>query len=206
MHQVVSRVVAAIPGRFIVHQHMNPGGVCRFFHRERVLQADGQRLFHHDVNAVAGTDLHHAPVVERIRVNQNGLRMHFRQHLFEIGKEHVGGKVVSGGILRQELLVWLGDSYDRNLRTVQRSLQESVDVSMNQANDSDAERSGRLGGRLTVTKGRNKRCSEQDSGDDPGHEDPPRAQNQTGIERSRHSKSDNENSVICGQLPVLRGH
>ena len=66
---------------------MNVGGMRGAFDGMRVIQADRQRLFHHDVHAVAGADFDHAAMVERVRIQQHGLRMRFHQHLFEIGKE-----------------------------------------------------------------------------------------------------------------------
>ena len=86
---------------------------------ERVFEADGKRLFHHDVNAVSGADLDHMPVVVGVGVYQHGLRMGFLQHFFEIRKQQGVIQAISSRGLREQARVGFGDTYDLNLGTMQ---------------------------------------------------------------------------------------
>jgi hypothetical protein len=87
LHQVVGGTVAGIPRGLVIHEHVDFGFAGDVLNRERVFEADGQRFFHHDVNAVAGADFHHAAVVVGVGINQHCLRMRLDEHLFQIGEQ-----------------------------------------------------------------------------------------------------------------------
>src|SRR3989442_688967 len=70
---------------------------------------------------------------------KSGLRMRFLQHLLQVGIHEGLGEAVACRILRCNLLVWLGNSHDLDLRAVERLLQESMDVSMDQTHDANTQ-------------------------------------------------------------------
>ena len=87
MDEIVSRVVAAIPGSFVVDQHLNLTGVRGLLDCESIVETDGERLFHHDVDAVTGADFDYAAMIVSVGVDQNGLGAGFLQHFFHIGEQ-----------------------------------------------------------------------------------------------------------------------
>ena len=66
--------------------------------------------------------------------------MRFGEHLFEVGKQESTVEAVSLCVLRKQALVRFGDADDFNLGAVQRCAKKSVNVSVNQADDADAQR------------------------------------------------------------------
>ena len=103
-------MVAAIPGGLVIHQHLDVAlargigdGVC-------ILGADRQRLFHHDVDAVARAYLHHFSVIKSIGVRQHGLRMRLLQHVFEIGKNQTAVEAKLRCVTRRDFGVRFGNS------------------------------------------------------------------------------------------------
>jgi len=60
--------------------------------------------------------------------------------LLEVGEQQALSEAVSRCILGSELPIGFGDSHNLNFWIVERLLQKSLDVSMNEANDADTER------------------------------------------------------------------
>ena len=147
MHQVVGGVIAAIPGGLVVDQRVNLSVVRGFLDGERVVETDGERFLHEDMDAVAGADLNDSTVIIGIGVDEHGLRVRFQQHLFQVGEENSVVEAVAGRGRREQARVGFGDADDFNLGAVQRLAEESVDVAVNQANDADAQRRMRGRGR-----------------------------------------------------------
>ena len=75
VRQVIRRLIAAIPGRFVVHQNLNLALARRFFDRVRIFQADRQRFFHHHGNSIPRADFHHAAMIVGVGVREHRLRM-----------------------------------------------------------------------------------------------------------------------------------
>ena len=146
VNHVVGGVIAAVPGSFVIHQHLNLALARGVGDGVSVLGADRQRLFHHDRNTVAGAYFDHLAMIVGIGVGQNGLRMSLLQHFFQVGEQQTPVEVVLRRIARSDLLVSFGDAYHLDLRPMQRSLKKSVNVSVNQSGDSDPERPGIGGG------------------------------------------------------------
>ena len=109
MDQVVGRMIAAIPRGLVIHQHLDLALARGIGDGVRILGADRQRFFHHDVDAVAGAYLHHFSVVVSIGVRQHRLRMRLLQHVFEIGKEQTAVEIELRRVTRRDLLVRLGE-------------------------------------------------------------------------------------------------
>jgi len=112
----------------------------------RIFGADRQRLFHHDVDAVAGAYLHHFSVVISVGVRQNGLRVGLLQHVFQVSKDQTVVEIELRRITRRNLCVRLGNSDNLDIGPVQRALEKAFDVAVNHARDGDPERAGFGGG------------------------------------------------------------
>ena len=112
-------MVAAIPRGLVVHQHLDVALARGIGDGVRILGADRQRLFHHDVDAVAGAYLHHSSVIKSIGVRQDGLRMRLLQHVFQIGKEQTAVETKLRGITCRNLLVRFGDSDNLDVSAMQ---------------------------------------------------------------------------------------
>ena len=87
-----------------------------------------------------GADFNHAAVIKRIRVNQHGLRMSSREHLFEVWKEQARVQLIARRVLRGEGMIRFREAYDFNLWIVQRMIEKSLHVAVDQANDADPKR------------------------------------------------------------------
>ena len=111
-----------------------------FLHGEGVFQADGQRLFHHDVNAVPGADFHDATMVIGVRVHQHGLGMRAVKHFFQVWKEQILVDAELFRISSEQRLVGFGDANDLDRRIVEGSLKKSLHMAVNQADDADTQR------------------------------------------------------------------
>jgi hypothetical protein len=92
------------------------------------------------VDAVPGADFNHAAVIKRIRVNEHGLRLSAREHFFEVWKEQARVQVIARRVLRGEGMIRFRDAYDFNLWIVQRMIEKSLDVAMDQANNANPKR------------------------------------------------------------------
>ena len=86
MNQIVGGVIAPVPGSLVVHQHVDFRRTRRFLDRQRIFEAHRQRFFHHHVYAVTSADLHNPAMIVGVRINQNGLRMRLRDHVFQVGE------------------------------------------------------------------------------------------------------------------------
>src|SRR5579859_545443 len=112
----------------------------RFHDGQSVFQADGQWLFHHDVDAMARADFDHAAMIVRVCVGEHSLRVLLGEHTFEFGEELSALEAIFLGSLREKLLIGLGDANDLDLGAVAGLFEESMHVAMNQADDADAQR------------------------------------------------------------------
>src|ERR1700758_839414 len=139
MHQIVSCVIAAVPGSLVIYQPLNLPGVRGFLDRQRVLETDSERLLHPHMHAVSRAGFHYPPVIVSVCVNQNGLRMNFLQHLVQISKQNGSIESVTRRGLAEQMGIRLSDSHDLNLRTVAGLVEETVHVSMHQPNNGDAK-------------------------------------------------------------------
>jgi hypothetical protein len=88
---------------------------------------------------VPGTGFHDAAVVIGIGVNQRGLRTSSFEHFVQIRKEERVVEFISCRVVSCERLIWFSNANEFDLRTVERVVEKSLDVSVNQANDGDAQ-------------------------------------------------------------------
>ncbi len=139
VHKVVGGVIAGVPGCLVVDQNVNLRGMRGLFDGKRIVQADRERLFHHDVNAVAGGDLDDSAVVVRIGVCEHRLRVGFGNHFLKVGEQGGLIEAIAGCRLGKQLAVGFCYADDLDLRAVPRLIEESVHVSVNQANDADSQ-------------------------------------------------------------------
>jgi hypothetical protein len=93
------------------------------------------------VNAVPGAGFHYAAMIVSICVNEYRLRMGSVEHFVQIGKEYRVVEVIARRVFGSQRLVWFSDSYDFYRWIVKRVIEKSLNVSVNQSNDGDAERS-----------------------------------------------------------------
>ena len=56
--EVVSGMITAVPRCLVVHEHVNLAASAAFLMASASSRLTAERLFHHDVNAVPGTDFH----------------------------------------------------------------------------------------------------------------------------------------------------
>src|SRR2546421_7789965 len=89
---------------------------------------------------MSGAHFHYLPVVESICVGQNGLRVSLLQHVFQVAEYDTPVQAKLICVSRDDLLVALGDSYNLNVRAVQRALKEALNMPMNQPGDGDTKR------------------------------------------------------------------
>jgi hypothetical protein len=91
------------------------------------------------VDAVPGADFDYAAMIIRVGVDEDGLRMRLFEHRVQVCKEEISIETVPGCICCGQSLIGFGEPDDLYQRTVQRLIQKAVDMSMDQANDGDAE-------------------------------------------------------------------
>ena len=120
-----------------------------FLHRQGILEAYRQRLFHHHVYAMTSADFDNPAMVVGIRVDQNGLRVHLRDHVFQVGKQLRLREPILAGSLGQQLPIGFRDSDDLNLGIVAGLLEKSMHVSVNQTDDANPQRARSLLGRAS---------------------------------------------------------
>jgi hypothetical protein len=92
------------------------------------------------VDAIAGTDFDGLAVVERIGIEEGGLRVSLSQHLFGIGKQQTLIELELARIFQGQRLVGLGEAYDLDVWTMQGLGQESLDMSVGHTDDDHAKR------------------------------------------------------------------
>ena len=144
VQQIVRGAIARVPGGLVVDHDLNVSFAGGLFDGASVGDGDGERLFHHHVDFVAGADFNDAAMVECGGVGENHLRMSFGEHVVEVGVEQGFVELVLIGHAGGEGLVGFGDTDDFNSRIVLVGLQESEDVAVSQAGDGDPKGS-RLG-------------------------------------------------------------
>src|SRR6202795_4072469 len=81
MDEFVGGAIAAVRGRFIVHQDLDLSPLSRGLHRTRVFDVYGERLLHHHRDAMAGAGVDHAAMVEWIWLEENAFRVCFFEAL-----------------------------------------------------------------------------------------------------------------------------
>src|SRR5467141_5294110 len=112
VHQVVGRLIGAIPGRLVIHQNLNLPSPRRFLDGACIFEADRQRLFHHHRNAIPRADLHHAAMIVGVGVREYRLRMRHLQHFLQVGIEETWRQAEPLRELCCELAIGFGNSDD----------------------------------------------------------------------------------------------
>jgi hypothetical protein len=74
-----------------------------------------------------------------IRLNENRLRMCAFEHFLQIWKKQILREAVLLRISRSERLIWFGDAYDFDFWIVERVVEKSLDMSVNQTDDADTQ-------------------------------------------------------------------
>jgi len=96
---------------------------------------------------VARAGFNHSAMIVCGGVNQRGLRVRLSQHVVEPGVVELGIETELLRVPCEECLAGIGDADDLDVGAVKILLEEPLDVSVNQADDSDAQgRGSGLGG------------------------------------------------------------
>jgi len=135
----IGGVVAAIPGGFVVDEHLDVALAGGLLDGAGVFEADGEGFFHHDVDATGGAGLDDAEMIEGVREDQDGFRPGFVEHLFEVGVEEGGREFVAAGVTRGEPAVGLGDAYEVHVVAVEVPVEESGGVAVVESGDGEGE-------------------------------------------------------------------
>src|SRR5579875_3147968 len=155
-------LVTRIPCRLIIYKHVNPAAAGCIGHRQCVAIADGERLFHHHVNAVAGALFHYSAVIEGIRVNYHSRRMSASDHLAQRRKVESWVELMLLSIEDEKRAFRFSDTHNLNVRAFQVVVKEPCDMAMRQTHDPDAKSCiGRLRNHLKCRCGKDKEVYEQ---------------------------------------------
>jgi hypothetical protein len=92
------------------------------------------------VDAVPGADFRYTAVVISVCIDQYGLRVRSFEHLLQVRVEQALIEAILRRVFGCKLPVWFNDPHDINLRTMERLLEEPLDVSVNQTDDGDTKR------------------------------------------------------------------
>jgi hypothetical protein len=105
-----------------------------------------------------------AAMIARVGVDEDGLRVHGRQHLFDIGEEQLRIEVEFAGVAVRELRIAFGDADDLNVAALEGGTEKTGNVSMHESDDGDAQ--GPAGGLSRGLRKRWKRGREKDECDE----------------------------------------
>ena len=92
------------------------------------------------MNAVPGAGFDNAAMVVGICVNEYSLRMRAVEHFFQVRKEQIPVDAELFRISSEQRLVRFGDANDFDRGIVKRTLEKSLDMAVNQADDADTQR------------------------------------------------------------------
>jgi len=152
LHEVVNRMIAAIPRGLVIHQHVNVAAFGRVGDGERIGVADGERFLHHDVYAAARAGLDDSAMIVSGCVRQHSLGVRFLEHVVEAGVVKLGIEAELFRVSPEERLAGIGDADDLDVSAMKVLLEEAVNVSVDESDDGDAQGRSGLGGY---------RCSEE---------------------------------------------
>jgi len=137
--EVVGGAIAAVPGCFEVYEDLNFSTLSGGLYGLGVFVADGEGLFHHDGDTMAGAGFDYGAMIECICVNENGLRLGFVEHVLDIREEKVWSETEFLGDEFREFFVGFGDADDLDVRAALILLEKAANVAMNESSDSDAQ-------------------------------------------------------------------
>jgi hypothetical protein len=92
------------------------------------------------VYAVTSADLHNAAMIVGVCIDQNGLRVHFRDHVFRIGEQLRLSEPILCRSLGQKLPIGFSDADDLNLGTMAGLLEKSMYVPVNKTDNANSQR------------------------------------------------------------------
>ncbi len=147
--EIVGGAIAAIPRGFVIDEDGNVGGFCRALDGVSVVDADGERLFHHDGDFVFGADFDGADVIVRVGVDEDGLRLRGGEQFVKIGVVHLGVEIKFCGVAIEDGFVGLGDADEFDVVAIFDVREEAVGVSVSEAGHGNSESGSglRLSGR-----------------------------------------------------------
>ncbi len=140
--EIVGGAIAAIPRGFVIDEDGNVGGFRGALDGVRVVDADGERLFHHDGNFVFGADFDGADVIVRVGIDEDGLRLGGGEEFVEIGVVELGIEIKFCGVAIEDRFVGLGDADEFDIVAIFDVIEEAVGVAVGEAGHGDAESGG----------------------------------------------------------------
>src|ERR1700685_1522718 len=139
LKQIVSGLVTRVPGCLIVYEHVYVPAASGLRDSECIAIANGERLFHHDVDAVPGALFKHLAVIEGVCVDEDGGGMSASDHVGE-GSEVKGRiELMLLRVSIEKLPVRFRDPDDLDVGAFQCSVEEARDMAMREPDYADAK-------------------------------------------------------------------
>jgi hypothetical protein len=139
LHCIVSGLIAAVPSGFVVDQNVNAADVGGLADRQSVVQGDGQGLFDHHINAVAGSGFDDRSMSCHRGVDEQRLGMARGDQRFKVGEEEGLGQGKLLAVAGAEGGVGIGDAHQFNLFVGGERREKSIDMAMDQTDDGHTE-------------------------------------------------------------------
>ena len=146
--EIVGGAIAAIPRGFVVDEDRNVCGFRGALDGASVIDADGERLFHHDGDFVFGADFDGADVIVRVGVDENGLGLGGGEEFVEIGVIELGIEIKFRGVAIEDGFVGFGDADEFDVVAIFDVIEETVGVAVGEAGHCDVEGGGGWGLRV----------------------------------------------------------
>src|SRR5580704_13293360 len=171
LEQVEGLGVARVPTGLEIDQDMDMAALRGGLDGERVGVGEGEWLLHEHMDAQRRALLNHLPMFAGRGEDQCNLRMSLRGHLRDRAEIKRAAQMEFFGVGVEELLISLDDAHQLDIRTVENSsrrreragLEEALDVTVDQADNRDFERSRGGRGREGRRKKYEDECRERGS-------------------------------------------
>ncbi len=155
IEEIFSEGVAGIPSGFVIDKDVNLRRAREFGHAERVVIADGERFFHHDVNVRFSAGFDSVEMFEGVGIADDAFRFDVGEHLFGGGEIKIGAEVVLFGVFVEQGAVWFGDADDLDVVTLEGVVEEAGHVTVSETDDRDFEWRRGVGGECEQGKEEN---------------------------------------------------